>query len=127
MLYENQKLLTNLIDKIVISESENLVKEIERYKSYYEKQLEIVKEKNKKIDEMKNRMEQMSRDRAVIEHYESITWKYFVAEPQIEDVSWQWDLGIVDIHVIEVEKQQKYADHTPKQEEQKTELYDLPF
>jgi L-amino acid N-acyltransferase YncA len=69
MLYENQK----LFNQIIKSESENLVKEIELYKQYYEEQLEIVKEKNKKIDEMKNRMEQKSRDRVVIEHYESIT------------------------------------------------------
>jgi hypothetical protein len=76
---------------------------------------------------MKNRMEQKSRDRVVIEHYESITWKYFVAEPQVEDVSWQWDLDVVGVHVIEVDRKQKYPDPTLKQEEQKAESCDLPF
>jgi len=128
MKYDNQKSLTELIDKIVLSESEELAKKVESLNLQIGTYRDELKEKDKRIKNLRDSNEVMSRNIDIIRKYEEITWRYFVANPQVEDVSWQWDIEIVWIDVDEVTKEYKYPTELPtKQSEQPTQSDDLPF
>jgi len=130
MKYENTKSLTDLIDKIVLSESEELAKSIQNYKKQYEQQIEYRREDKKTMEELRNKNEELSRHIEIIKKYEQDTWKYYKAEPQYEyqwDEFWNWDMWICWIDVIEVTKEQKYPEPTPKQEQQQIESDEMPF
>jgi len=130
MKYENTKSLTDLIDKIVLSEYESLTTELLQRKVQIQYKEKTEKDLRLQIEKLKNTIEEMSWNDEVIKKYERDTWKYYKAEPQYEyqwDEFWNWDIWICWIDVIEVTKEQKYPEPTPKQEQQQIESDEMPF
>jgi len=130
MKYENTKSLTDLIDKIVLSEYESLTTELLQRKVQIQYKEKTEKDLRLQIEKLKNTIEEMSWNDEVIKKYERDTWKYYKAEPQYEyqwDEFWNWDMWICWIDVIEVTKEQKYPEPTPKQEQQQIESDEMPF
>jgi predicted nuclease with TOPRIM domain len=73
MKYENTKSLTDLIDKIVLSESEELAKKIKSLEESNTRLRNDIIEKNKEISQYRDRNEELSRHIEIIKKYEQDT------------------------------------------------------
>jgi hypothetical protein len=73
MKYENTKSLTELIDKIVLSESKELEKRMQSLLESNTKLRNDIINKNETISKQKDRIEVLSRNQYIIEKYEQDT------------------------------------------------------